>query len=73
MVSTAIREELHSYINRADDRILHLLYAMVQADISDNYALTPEEREEIDKRIANHQSGKSRSSTWEEVKSRLRG
>lgn len=29
---TQLREELHQYINQADDRFVQLVYAMVQAD-----------------------------------------
>ena len=30
--TTRLREELHQYINQADDRFVQLVYAMAQAD-----------------------------------------
>ena len=71
MSTRLIREELHEYINKADTRLLNLIYAMVQADLPEDSFITPEERIELDKRIARHEKGESESYSWEEVKSRF--
>jgi len=34
-----IREELHEFINKADERILNLIYGMMKADAERNEAL----------------------------------
>lgn len=34
-----MREELHQFINHADDRILNLLYGMMKADMQKDEAL----------------------------------
>lgn len=41
MGTTQLREELHQYIDQADDRILRLVRGMFQADI-DDYTLPGE-------------------------------
>jgi hypothetical protein len=67
-----IREELHKFINSADEQVLNLLYAMVQPD-SGNSSLTPKEQKEIDKRIASHNSGESKSYSWDEARKQIEG
>lgn len=39
MGASQIREELHQFINIADDRILNLMYGMMKADIHNADAL----------------------------------
>lgn len=73
MDTTKIKEELHQYINQADDRFIQLVYAMVQADKQEEKELlSQEEKEELEKRVERHRNGQSKSYTWDEVKSRLR-
>lgn len=67
-----IREELHKYIDNADDRLINLMYAMVQADMTEvDYQLTTEHKETLDKKLAAHEGNTSSGSTWEEVKFRV--
>ena len=35
MGTTQIREELHQFINHADERILRLIYGMMKADVDE--------------------------------------
>lgn len=70
--TTQLREELHQYINQADDRFVQLVYAMVQADKKEQELLSQEEKEELERRVERHKNGQSKSYTWEEVKARLR-
>jgi hypothetical protein len=39
MGAAQIREELHEFINHADERILNLIYAMMKADVRHDEAL----------------------------------
>lgn len=71
MNTTHLREELHQYINQADDRFIQLVYAMVQADKQEQELLTQAEKEELARRMKQHKNGQSKSYTWEEVKARL--
>lgn len=65
-----IREELHRFINRADDRVLNLMYAMMKADSVEG-TLTADQQEDLDKRIARHKKGESKSYSWSEARAQI--
>jgi putative addiction module component (TIGR02574 family) len=68
MAPSQIREELHDFINKADERMLNLLYEMVQ---SDSGFLSKEQQEDLDRRINNHKAGRSASHSWPDVRARI--
>lgn len=68
MGASQIREELHQFINRADERMLNLLYDMMKSDAG---MLTPEQEAELERRIARHKSGESNSYSWAEVRAKI--
>jgi hypothetical protein len=70
MGAAQIREELHQFINRADERILNLMYGMMKAD-SEKNMLTVEQQEDLDKRIASHKKGESKSYSWPEARKQI--
>jgi putative addiction module component (TIGR02574 family) len=73
MGAIQIREELHQYIDIADDRLINLMYAMVQADmLESDYKLSDEHKLLLDKRLVAHEANPSSGSTWEEVQSRIK-
>jgi putative addiction module component (TIGR02574 family) len=73
MGAAQIREFLHEYINKADDRFINLMYAMVQADMKeDDYDLSVTHKKILDERIAAHQANQSSGSSWDEVKARIK-
>ncbi len=73
MGATQIRKELHQYIDKVDDRLVNLMYAMIQADQTDgDYLLSDRHKELLDQRLASHASNPSAGSSWEEVESRVR-
>jgi putative addiction module component (TIGR02574 family) len=71
METAQLREELHKYIDQADDRILRLVKGMFQAD-SDDYELSEEQQEELDKRLEKYEAGQMNFSSWDTVKNRIR-
>ena len=71
MDTIKIKEELHQYINQADDRFIQLVYAMVQADKREQELLSKQEIEELERRLERHKSGQSTSYTWDDMKNRL--
>lgn len=73
MSIVSIRKELQEYLNDADERFIQLVYGMMQADKSNDFLLSESERIELDKRIARHKTGASKSLSWDEVKARLQG
>ncbi len=73
MGTPQIRELLHQAINKADERLINLMYAMVQADMKeDDYELSATHKKILDKRLAAHKANPSSGSSWEEVKTRVR-
>ncbi len=72
MGTPQIKELLHQYINKADERLINLMYAMVQADMEEeDYQLSEAHKKVLDKRIAAHEANPSSGSSWEEVKTRI--
>ena len=73
MGTPQIRELLHEYINKADERLINLMYAMVQADMKeDDYELSATHKKILDERIAAHETNPLSVSSWEEVKTRIK-
>ncbi len=73
MSTSQIRELLHQYINQADERLINLMYAMVQADMKeDDYELSAAHKKVLDERLAAHEANPPSGSSWEEVKARIR-
>lgn len=73
MGTVTIRKELQEYLNNADERFIQLVYGMMQADKSSDFLLSESEQKELDKRIARHKKGESKSYNWEEIKAGLQG
>ena len=72
MESAQIRKDLHEFINRADERILNLLFAMAQAEMKESdYTLSAPHEKLLDERIAAHESNPTSGSSWDDVKSRI--
>lgn len=70
-----IRENLHKIIDQVEDeKILKAVYVLLEKEIVNNidYELTVEQQAELDRRIAKHESGESKSYSWEEVKQKIR-
>jgi hypothetical protein len=70
MSAVQIREELHQFIEEADDRMLSLIYGLLQAD-KQSAALTPEQLADLNLRVARHKSGQSKSFTWAEARAKI--
>ena len=72
MDSTAIRKEIHQYIDKADERFLSLVYGMIQADqTEDEYELSESEIKMLEERLADYKKNPESGSSWEDVKKRL--
>jgi putative addiction module component (TIGR02574 family) len=74
MGTTELREELHHFINRADERILRLIHGMMKADIEEenDYALSDAHKQILDERVAAHDAAPDEGSTWDAVKDRIK-
>lgn len=73
MGAAQIRELLHEYINKADERFINLMYAMVQADMKEeDYNLSATHKKILDERIASHEADPISGSNWDEAKARIK-
>lgn len=69
-MATSMRDEIHQYIEQADERFVSLVYAMMRADnANEKDVLTIEQQEDLRIRIERHRNGVSKSYSWEEAKS----
>ncbi|MEO9803278.1 MAG: addiction module protein [Reichenbachiella sp.] len=67
-----LRDEIHQYIDKADDRILQLIYGMMQADLSEeDYELSEAHKQVLDERLTAHKSNPQTGSNWKEAKERI--
>ena len=73
MSTPQIRELLHEYINKADERLINLMYARVQADMKEeDYELSAAHKTILDERLAAHEANPDAGSGWEETKARIK-
>jgi putative addiction module component (TIGR02574 family) len=67
MRTTQIRRQLHEYIDSADDKKLKAIYILLEDNLTDEFALTAEQKKELDRRYDNYQNGIGKTYTWEEA------
>jgi putative addiction module component (TIGR02574 family) len=69
MTTTAIRKQLHQYIDNAEEKKLKAIYTMLESEIENNAKsmLTEEQKNELDYRLEEYLNGKTKSYSWEET------
>ena len=56
-----------------NSKVLNAIYEILSSDnTGTGFTLSAAQQKEIDRRIKNHKSGKSKSYSWEEVKHKVR-
>ena len=76
MSTSALKKNLHNYIDTMDDNFLRVMHAMAKeymTTYSEPLSLTREQMIDLKKRIARHKNGESRSYSWAEAKALARG
>ncbi|MCW3125639.1 MAG: hypothetical protein JWO03_1297 [Bacteroidetes bacterium] len=71
MKSEELKQEIHGYIEQADDKVLQAIRTLVKPSI-EQFHLSKEQKKELDKRKSNHLSGNSKSYTWEQTEKMLK-
>ena len=67
-----LRKEAKKYIDHADERIVRMVYAMLEADADSELTyLTPEQEAVLAERMKKYEQGQMRFSTWEEMDARI--
>ncbi|MGZ3755141.1 MAG: addiction module protein [Mucilaginibacter sp.] len=67
MRKAQIRQQLHDYIDSAEDKKLKAIYTLLENDIVDEHQLSTEQKEELNRRYSDHQNGIGRTYAWDEV------
>ncbi|MBS1596280.1 MAG: hypothetical protein JST90_18350 [Bacteroidetes bacterium] len=70
MKTSDLRDEVHGYVEQADDEVLQAIKTLVKPVIQ-QFHLSDEQIQEVRRRKEEHDAGLSESFTWEEVKKRL--
>ena len=72
MNTTAIRQQLHNYLEVAKDKKLKAIYTMIEEEIKESAVeYTDEFKAELDRRYADYKSGKAKMVTAEESHKRI--
>jgi len=67
MRTNQIRQQLHEYIDSAEDKKLKAIYTLVENDINDEFTFSDEQKRELDKRYNEYINGIGENDTWEET------
>jgi hypothetical protein len=72
MNTTSKRQQLHSYLEVADDKKIKAFYTLVKSDIEESgVEYTNDLKIELDSRYSSHKSGKAKMITATESKRRI--
>lgn len=72
MKPTQIREKLHQYINKVDEKKLEAIYTIFEGDMEGSYTYSKEEIEMFYQRRKNYLNGKGKDYSVEESVSKVR-
>lgn len=76
MEVTNIRQKLHQYVDKGDEKLLKLLYAIAKEYTEDDdfeYEFSEEEIKLFEERRAKRLSGESKTYSWEDAKAIITG
>ncbi|MBE2289566.1 MAG: hypothetical protein IAE95_08435 [Chitinophagaceae bacterium] len=69
-----LRKETKKFIDHADERVLRMVYAMLEADArteaTDKY-LSADQEAVLNEQVALYEKGEMKFSTWDEAKQRI--
>lgn len=70
MTTTTLKKDIHKAVDHVNDSdILKAVYTILQKNVEEEeYALTPVQKRELDKRLVEHKSGKLKYYTFDQVK-----
>jgi hypothetical protein len=69
--NAAIRNRIHKFVDKADDRILRIFEAIINTEEEATPSVPESFYQELDKDREKHLNGETLSSNWNEVKGRL--
>ncbi len=71
METSVVRRKLHEYVNKSDDKLIQLMYALTQeynGDEDFEYEFSDEDIKLFNERRSNRLSSESKTYSWEEAK-----
>lgn len=74
MTTTILKKKLTKAISEIDDAgLLQAVYTILEKQLGSQseYELTSSQKKELDRRVADHKAGRTKSYPWEEVKKNL--
>lgn len=72
MGAAQIKEELYHLIDAGDARLIKMLYAVAKEYTSEDYELSKEQQEELERRMSKYEAGQMHFSSWDAVKENIR-
>ncbi len=72
MTNVAIRQQLHQYIDAADDKKVQALYTLLKSDMEHDYAYTAEDMNMLHQRAEKYLKGETKTYTVEESHKMIR-
>lgn len=72
MNTATIRQQLHNYLEAADDKKIKAIYTIIEKDVLENeFEYTEELKNELDKRYSEYKSGTAEMVTASESRKRI--
>jgi len=67
MRTTQIKQQLHDYIDSAENKKLKAIYTLLEDDITEGYQFSEDQKKELDRRYNDYQNGIGKTYSREEV------
>lgn len=64
MTAQTLRHKLHSYIDKAEQKKLKVIYSIIENEMESTSILTAEQKSELDKRLEEYMLGKGKNYSW---------
>ena len=72
MEASVMKNEIHQYIDKADEEFLTLIYGLIKSNLQEKtYQMSNDELTLLEERLLDYERNPSSGSSWEEVKSKL--
>ena len=67
MRTAQIRQQLHNYIDTAEDKKLKAIFTLLEETIDEDLKFSKEQQAELDRRLNDYENGTTQTFTWNET------